>query len=695
MPQATALNSYQMMLKDRDPQATLAEEIRKMYLRGESQRVDMLTQFVQSRYITYSRQALAAHRSTNGQVEFTPLQGVPAIPQMQINTLFGTVRKIISKMTQRELDFEPVGYVVGNASVQAVNAARPHIAYLKDKFHLHQHYMQVNNYLPTAGEVCLKMFTVPEFDEQGGLLRRNIRIALVNPWELTLDLNTVSPYLTDHEQWIHTYTLPVDEAKRRFNLPSVNSDGEFDVAANTLGHFMVTGTTAYGEPVKSVMIHEHYDRRPHVLREFPHGRTTILIGKDSPQYILSGNCTLPCRAADGESPLVKFDAIQAPGRNRGMSPASLMILEHLGYNQIINDIAKSLHISNQIKVLAAEGSIRNPDELRKVQSGVVEYTPGLGEQPRQLQFSGPQAQSWTLAEMIQNNKNRTFGVSDINYGESQGRVESASAYRLLLNESDSIASMMLRQQGHIWSRFMDLLLRSFVYHGGSEEMLHVIGDDGFSTDIEVMSYEVLERSRMRIQVKASSLTPKNEEDMRREAMQVAEMAARGGSVDLYMRLTNSELIDRIAPETASAKTRALEENRHFANMAPEAVEAMLADAPLGPEVPPQMAAEFLMYDMPLAPHDFEVHDVHIHEHRKFMNRPEFYTMPEIVRQLLIWHVQAHELYRSAGAQVNDLHRLQQMGGLTAPTSAMPSGENYEMTPSDVANRQEAAPAQQA
>lgn len=660
------------------PEAKVAKRALDLYEQCFHMRADMVRMFAESRYLTFTQQALAFDFDERGQIRFRAMKGVPKIPRTQINRIFPVIQKTQSKLRQRDIDWEPDSYGATSQAIEAINAAKAHIRFLKDEFKTRPLYAALANALPHAGSMFVKI----HHDGNGRLTR-----SLVWPWEVSFPLHVTHWDLDDCPEWVHTYTMPLDAARAKFGQ-DVQADGTFSTLTDQLCNIGLTGDEQGMHNEQAVFVHEYFDRRPGTLKQYPNGRIAVIVGRKTPRHIMVGSSPYPLDAMRGESPLTKYDNIRAPGRFFGISTTSLLFLEQLGYNTVVNDIMQSIHIANQQKVLAPEGSVPNRSQLTSIESGIVEYIPGAGE-VTPLTMNGPHPQSWTMLDKFDQAMREIPGVqSGAQWGQSEGRIEATSAYRLLLDESDSVITMTLKDLGEPLSRFMWRLLRCYVAEADPRRIIEVIGEEGFPEQVNVLRQEVLKQTNFRIKVTADSLTPRNEQDVKREAMQVAEMAARGGDPMVYLQLVGDEaLIRRLKPEMVCAREQARRENRLMSQLVPEAIEEHFADLfarAMDPENPTTTPVEAYLFDMAFAPHAEEVHAEHLQEHRRFMNRSAFYQLPDPAKQLFEWHAKAHRLYTAMGEQADDASQVREIAGHAARAAQpqMPSGERYTPTPTD-------------
>ncbi|HUU93159.1 MAG TPA: hypothetical protein VM238_18350 [Phycisphaerae bacterium] len=667
----------------------LSNHILDLYHRAEAMRHDMFSQFKHSQYITYTRQPLTFDVDARGNIAFRTVKSLPRMPaaQAHVNIIFSVLRKQESKLVQRDLDFEPDAYGMTPRAIQAMRQAKANIKYLMDRYRIQQKYVALANRLPHCGSIYWKLYTRPAGTANPTPSGRQVDMCLVWPWEVTLDPVNTSPFLEDHYEWIHSYVLTPDEAKHRFGVEKPPTEANWGGGNIDLASYDLLGANATsGTGTPCVIVHEHFDRRPETLKQYPFGRVTILMGREGGRYVRSGHSPFRFDVDHGESPLIKLNNIVVPGRSQGISTASILLMTQLGYNQIFSDLMKNLHIRNNVKLLAAAGAVTNPEQLKTVEPGVIEYQPGYGD-VEPLKIPDPSPQSWTMLDLLKNNIRETVGVSEVNYGESVGRLDSRSGYDLLLSESDSITTMILRALKYPLQDLMWRLLRAYSQYASPDEMIEIVGEEGTPERVQVLSEEMMKTTRFRIRVTDSALTPRNEQDLRREAMQVSQLA--GGPMGmagayLFLRMTNSPLVDKIAPEWAYGREAARRENRAIGQLDPGAVEALMATMKAGadeapdPEAAQAALAEMMMYDLPHAPHELQIHDAHLYEHTLQANAPEFELWPEPLKQTLIWHAQAHQRFQAYGPQANDASQLAQTGA----QSGMPSGENRVEMPAD-------------
>jgi len=695
-----------------DPKAStenkLAKYILDFYREAGLRRREMFVMFHQARYLTYSRQSLAYSVDESGRLSFQALRSIPGVPQTQVNVVYTQVRKFISKLTQRDIDFEPVSYAASHRGIQAMMATKAHIRLLKDRYGVQELFNDVVRSMVLAGTMFLKLYTIRSGELRatagpGGAEEmrpaREVGVSMVWPWEVSLAGHNTSCNLANHYEWLHSYALPLDVARVTLGMPDLKADGAYEILPDQLANTDIAGSGGAAGRTKGVMVHEHFDRRPHILKNYPHGRVTIVVGEKTARHIKSGPSPFPLDARHGESPMVKFDMIPVPGRAMGVSLASLLFLEQLGLNRTLNDVMKGAHIRNQVKLTAPRGAVLNPAALKELESGVIETIPGYGDEIKPIVYPPMAPESFQLIDRMVDFIQKKVGLGNVSFGKSEGRVAAASAYRILLSESDTIPSMVLRGIGRPMGELMSRLVRAYVQYADPAEIVEVVDEEGFPQQLQILREEIVKVTNFGIRVKASSLTPRNEVDLRREAMQVAEIGVKGGNVIEYLLMTDSPIIDRIAPEMIYAKEQARSENHRMAVADPEAVGInfdILQGQALDPENPSTSPIDFFLYDLPFAPHGYEIHAVHIQQHKRFMNSPQFYGLADPVKQLFEWHVQAHEMYQQRGAWANDQREIQKQAALAAAapqggmpsrqagteTPATPSGENYELLPGD-------------
>jgi hypothetical protein len=353
-------------------------------------------------------------------------------------------------------------------------------------------------------------------------------------------------------------------------------------------------------------------------RRYPTGRLTIAAGPGQEgvlfdaanPYYEAMNKVRPLRDMGG-IPLIKFAAIEAPGRYWNISPVEAMRPLQVEYNKTITDMVQNRATVGRNKILAPKTASIDKYEVANIHGQILEYT-GIKE-PKIFPAVPLPVQVERETERNRQDLDTTSGSHEVSRAQVPTGVKSGIAINYLLEQDDTTLGPIIQNYERA-KRRVAMLKLAFAKEFYDE--VRILENSNVDSLIEVLEFTGSD-IETNVRVVPGSAMPQS-----KAALQAIylDLYDRGALVDnngqpdpeqLFALLKNVMPIERLAEESTLDRARARKENL------------------------------LLSKGMQILPQHWEDHWIHIGEHNKFRKSERFYNASPMVKYSFDMHVQFH------------------------------------------------------
>lgn len=437
--------------------------------------------------------------------------------------------------------------------------------------------------------------------------------------------------------WIYAVALPPPEVQEMFGL---EKEPAADARAIDNVYRYTDGSKSENTPL--TMVYRYWER-PH--GDFP-GITLTVVGD---QVVERGPWPFPWTD--------RLNICLAVGKVRhgkwwGHTPVTDAIGPQALYNAAHSSIGEHLKKAGNARLAVPIGSIDDEEELTDEPGEFLPYNPINGLAPSWLAPAAMPDWWARYPVMIEGMMDDLLHIHEVSRGDNPPGVESGVALSVLLEADDSPTGKLAKELGDCWGRAASLVLKLWEKKvterrraiiqlpGGVPEAIEWMGEDLQGQTTAVVPHEaVMPRSRAAQNAFALSLWDRQIIQSPHDLAKIADLP------------DQDDFLAGLDPDSA----RAQRENYAMSTGIPRTV----------------------------APYDD--HRNHIVWHRNFMRSERFEYLPLEVQQIVLEHVQAHEVF--AGQVAAE----QAQAAVVSPiAAALPTGEAKTLPADDLQQAAELA-----
>ncbi len=320
--------------------------------------------------------------------------------------------------------------------------------------------------------------------------------------------------------------------------------------------------------------------------------------------------------------LEHFKDVDVPGCFWGMATMELGIGLQKGWNRTVNSIEEYNRLMAKGKYLIPRGC--NLDALPDDTHGeCLEYTPVYGHKP---EIMNPKGLPTTVGESLgiyKTSLEDLFSQHEVTRGTNKSDIRSGDMVAMLLEQDahGSIPSTAIYEESMeaVMSRVLKRIQKGYT----QERMIKVIGSEG---DYEVFSFKGADlRDNTDVHVKSESSLPDSRVAREARIIDRFERGFYGNPQDPRVQEKLQNAIDDANAKELHADARQDRQNARVENQV------------------------LIQPNSKLAPNDYDLHEIHVAEHIKFLKSPEMQKLklkkPQMYQTLLIQfqqHLQVHQ-----------------------------------------------------
>lgn len=428
-------------------------------------------------------------------------------------------------------------------------------------------------------------------------------------WKLIGDLRFSAPSPFDifpepAKSWadvryvMHRQHMKIDKLKEAYGSKANRVTADVDESA------LVSLMDDYGKPTDSESRNDlartlHYYQRPSV--KHPKGIYTCISGDTVLHY-----GELP----SGKLPFHPVWDMRIPDTIWGESSIEQAVDVQRALNSCETDIQRNRKLHGNPALLTEDGSIsRGVTRVSSIPGKIIQVSRNSQRPPAFL--SPPTMPSWVerepyrLKDLIES----LSGIHSVSKGENKGLMSGRQA-AVVLSADRAKWGPTIRSLSLAVERVSELALSLWRDYGPIQKTIDVYSPTGSPMDVLLFHKDFI-ADRIRVNIEASTMMPYNEE-IRRQQINEAWQIGAIPNLEFYWRLQRHGEMGRLLGADEPSRAQARKEQ-----------DEMLLKQ--------QVSQVF--------PH--EDHTIHIDEHMEWMRSPEWYELPDEIKQLTIGHLNMH------------------------------------------------------
>ena len=380
-----------------------------------------------------------------------------------INTIWGYSRTIISKLVQRELDWDVAPNEGDDASIQGALLAEAILRHTSLRRNWEQ--LRLDQAWQTwMGGTC---GISVDWDTSAGqplsmggdslafepLSGRNVGTGEIVETVMSIAEMCTEPGARNAETsrwWIRSVALAPEDVRVMYDM-DITPDA--DATAYLSPYQSRIATVERGDmPLPLTLVLSYYER-PNPLR--PEGAVAVVVnGK-----IVSGPDKWPFPFKDRLN-LVIFRETPQSDRWWADTILSAAIPVQTAYNASWSSIIEHMKLAGNARLLVPDGAVDMIDEINDSPDSVIPFNKADGL-PEYL--SPPQMPAWWVQqpEMLDAVMQTIMGVHDVEKGEAPPNIESGVGLAILGESSETPLALMTKDMAGGWSRYATLVLRLY------------------------------------------------------------------------------------------------------------------------------------------------------------------------------------------------------------------------------------------
>lgn len=558
------------------------------------------------------------------------------------NRLASIFRTLIAKSTKRQLVFEVPPSAADDASVEGARISESILASesREENWEGLREELTIATLSGGTGLLCL------DWDPSGGdtletdeVSGRQVGTGDAKVSALTLVEAVTEPGTRDIEYaqwWIKAQAIPAKEVKETYDLP-YTPQADASQALSPIQRQIIEYDRAYMPQDLSLVL--TYYERPCV--QYPDGQVCVVVGSQ----IVDGPYKWPF-PFDDRLNVVAARETKVLGRWTGDTIVSQAVPIQTAYNMVQSSLVEHAKLAGNTRMLWPMGAGDAVDQLSDLAGEILEYMPMQGL-PGPAWMNAPQlpADTYQLSKDLEAQMDDLLGVHDISRGEAPQNIQSGSGLAILAEQDDTPIGHVTKEVGQAFARLGTLLLETYADQVTDTRKARVDVPNQVSQTVP-WTGKAIEGQTTAI-VPYDNIKPITEAEVWTKAGELLKMGA---------------FMDATGKPDARLLARYIDISGGESNFT-EATDPDVAKAS-------RENAEMALAE-PKLPARFDKDSTHIEVHNDFRKTGRYEQLADQIRQIIDWHVQAHEVQAAEKAAMSQ-NRLMQ-GGLAlagAPSASL-------------------------
>jgi hypothetical protein len=453
---------------------------------------------------------------------------------------------------------------------------------------------------PQAGETL-------SIDEANGntIGTGEVRLTPLSIVEFTLEPGTRRD--RDARWWMMAKAIPIEQAQEHYNL-SWKPDADASAHAGPMQRRLFR-ERGYPTNVDLCTVYTYYER-PNRKRK--KGRMVVVIGNRTVY-----DRDWPFDFDDGLNIQV-FHQSRLPQRWTGHSMVSDVRPLQVAYNHAMSNLAEHMKLAGNARLAIPDTSMQYIEDLTDEPGEIIPYDPTGGGRPAYLE--PPNIPRWIIdhANRLEQKIDDLMYVHGISRGQAPGDRNSGLALSILAEKDETPLGLMSQDQAHGWARIGSLTLKLWEQKAIETREARVISDSGVAL-VREWTGKML-KGQTRAHVPLESVMPHSKAAMQAWMMDMADR------------------FPQVMPQNPAVLARLME--LPHASMFGELVDADVSEAEIENHLM-SIGVIPALDDEPF-PTKWQDHAKHIAEHNRFRKTRAYQYAPADHRQIVDWHIKAHE-----------------------------------------------------
>lgn len=521
-----------------------------------------------------------------------------------INQLWGISRRVISKLTQRELIFEVPPLAPDDAAICGAMVGEAVLRHTWKEHNWENLRTDIEWTRWLGGTAVLGLEWDPTagvplgYDPNSGT---DFGTGDITAQVYSIGEVCTEPGSRDIEKgrwWVRALALPPDEVKDRYNLPEMPAA---DAAANLQPWQARVTQTERGEmPVPLTLVITYYER-PNPARKQGVVATVVngsVVEWDYWPFPFKDRLNCVC-----------FRETVIADRWFGATVFSAGVPIQMAINASWSSIIEHMKQAGNARLMVPEGSVDDEEDWNDDPGSIVTYNGAAGE-PKYL--SPPQMPAWWVQqpETLKAELDDIFAMQDVSKGQAPANIESGVGLSILQDADETPVAMMVKDSAGGWSRYAQMVLQVYSVKV-TESRTARVPVDGQRAPMVIRWTGKAFASQTEVEVPLEAIVPRSK---------AARQAWATALWDRGMLQQNPKLFARIAE---------LPSRDNFT----DALDPDLAKA--------QRENQAMTLGSVCIPEKFDNHATHIAAHNEFRKSERYDSLPEKLRTILDNHVETH------------------------------------------------------
>lgn len=574
------------------------------------------------------------------------LEEVPEDPdrvRATINAMWPNSRTIMSKLTQRELQFEVPPNSADDVAIAGSKISEAIIEAVKVEHEWEKLREETGWASWKGGTAAVCVDWDPKRGKPTALMDDGRMLPSGDTVETALSLPefVLQPGHRDARRghwWIKAQALPPSQVKADYEMaeePAADATAGLSALEGKLVAATTSGQHGPGDVASTplTLVLTYYERpNPNT----PKGKVEVVVNGET----VWGPKDWPFPFVDYLNIAFTYETAV---ENQALGETVLSVARPVqaAFNAAWSNILEHADIAGNARMMMPESALQLGEQYSDVIGEQIPFMDGM-EKPSWL--APPQLPAWLLQMpgQLRAELDNIMGVHDISRGQSPANIESGYGLAVLAEQDATPIGKMAKSQAEMWGQVASMVLK--IYEAEvDEERAAVVRVPGAPPDTMTWKGKDI-AGQTEAKVPLDLVLPRSRAAM----MQLAEKALQMGmltTIEEFSRVAElpgeRDIIDAIRPDVA----RARRENHHMA-----------------------LNHERL-------PENWDDHEIHIHEHNTFRKTSRYDALPPEAKELFALHVQAHETL--AAEEAGEAQRKANLGGPALAGAPTEAGVNVE------------------
>ena len=560
--------------------------------------------------------------SAHSRVEQLPRQD-PKRVRTTVNRLRPETRRIIAKLTKRDLIFAVAPTAADDATVRAARIAEAVLGdyQTNQNWELARRENAYATWVGGTGLLCLdwnpRAGEPVGQDQLGGTISTgdiaisSLTIAEVATVPGARDIET-APY------WIKAQALPPEIVKEYYGLKKTPSP-DATLLSGPVQNRILTGDRH--KPTNLTLVLTYYERP---CPDYPQGHVCVVVGSEK---IAQGPWPFPFK---DRLNVVATREMLAPGRWTGDTVYSDAVPIQTAYNASWSSIIEHMKLAGNARLQVPDTSVEMMDLLTDTPGEIIPYNSQSGQASY---LSPPQMPAWWIEQpmRLEQAMNDVLGVHDVSRGQAPRNIESGLGLSILAENDETPVGGLAKELALAWGRLTSLVLQTLAVRVSEPRTARVSHFNQPDETVRWTGRELMNQTNAYVPA---------------DSVAVGSDAARKAQ---GFALWDRKVIDD--PRALAAYIDMGQETNFIEATNPDVAKARRENHELAT-------------GEPVIPATFDQHQTHIEEHNRFRKTARYERLGDQERNLVDTHIQAHETY-AAELMGRQMGRMPQNPALAA------------------------------